>query len=85
MVSVEERLATIEANTLRILKFLDGNGQPGLVTRIAKIEEKLVVVESEAAAKNRNGLVGGVTGSAATASLFSAAAIILQKLGVIQV
>ena len=81
----EERLATIEANTARILKILDGNGQPGVVAELARIDTRMGYIEQKADSRARTGVVGGVTGSVTTATLFSSLAIILQKLGVLSV
>ena len=81
----EERLSTIEANTTRILKILDGNGQPGIITELARMDTRMGYIEQKAESGARSGMVGGVSGSAATAVLFSSLAIILQKLGVLEI
>lgn len=39
--TVEERLSSIEAKVDQLLVAVHGNGQPGLITRLAKVEERV--------------------------------------------
>ena len=70
-----ERLAAIESKTDRIIMMLDGNGQPGLITRVAKIEERINMT-------SRAGLYGGIGGGAAGTGVLGLVLLILDKLGV---
>lgn len=70
-----ERLAAIESKTDRIIMMLDGNGQPGLITRVAKIEERINMT-------NRAGLYGGIGGGAAGTGVLGIILLILDRFGV---
>lgn len=81
-----ERLAAIEVNTLRILKVLDGNGQPGLIPRFASletlVEEQAEDIKELRAQPRRGGVAGGVAGGSLTAGLGGAILLVLQRMGV---
>lgn len=49
--SPDERLAAIEAKIDHLIYAVDGNGQPGILTRLAKLEERV-----------DNRIVGGASG-----------------------
>ena len=85
MPSVEERLAAIEVNTVRIIKLLDGNGQPGILTEFVRMDERLAAFEKKEEQRMRAGIAGGIVGATSGTGLFSGIVILLQRLGVIQI
>lgn len=86
MSTTEERLATIEANTERILRALDGNGQPGLIPRMAQLETLSLVhtedIKDLQQRPNRSGAVGGAVGGTFVTGLGGGILLLLQRLGV---
>lgn len=86
--TVEERLARIEANTDRILRALDGNGQPGIIVKTAQLQEQVDSLEMGLKEikeqKTRSGLAGGIAGGS-LASIGGLVAFVLDKLGIINI
>ena len=67
-----ELLLITAQRTERIERTIDGNGQPGLISRLATVEEGLENLESPP--RNRTPVVGGVAGviSVVIVSIFEA-------------
>ena len=67
-----ELLLITAQRTERIERTIDGNGQPGLISRMATVEEGLENLESPP--RNRTPVVGGVAGgiSVVIVSIFEA-------------
>jgi hypothetical protein len=57
LTSLASDVSTLKALTEQLLKAIHGNGQPGLLTRVAKLETKVGMVSAIAGAVT--GIVGG--------------------------
>lgn len=46
LVRIDERVSSIDTRVEKLEKAINGNGRPGIITRLAKVEARLVIIST---------------------------------------